>query len=136
LASFVVAESLFPQDFLSAACQTSNSVCLQFFYSLASTMLAILTLTKTSINGILNRGGMFLLSHKHVNTFLMPYLNTPDMSGRGALLDLGAGDGAITEHIQTVAGFTRVLVTEASTPMRWRLKVRALFQVHGLRVPL
>ncbi|XP_054287695.1 protein-L-histidine N-pros-methyltransferase-like [Macrosteles quadrilineatus] len=44
----------------------------------------------------------------------------------GDLLDLGAGDGLITQNL---AGFfSRVYVTEVSRPMRWALKKRG-FQV-------
>ncbi|KAH7701793.1 DREV methyltransferase, partial [Aphelenchoides avenae] len=57
------------ESFLDASLATSNSVCLQLYYSFAASILS-LALTKTSINGILNRGGMFVFSHDQLKGFL------------------------------------------------------------------
>ena len=103
---------------------TSNSICLQLWYNVAASMLGYLTLTKTSINGLLNRGGMFLFSAEHVNRLVVPHLA---IDRRGTLLDLGAGNGDITSYL--AAHFTHTLATEASAPMRWRLSRRPKFSV-------
>uniref|UniRef100_A0A915PPK1 DREV methyltransferase n=1 Tax=Setaria digitata TaxID=48799 RepID=A0A915PPK1_9BILA len=105
------------EKFLQNSLETSNSICLQVYYALVTSMLSI-ALTKTSINGILGRGGMHLFSL----TQLRKFLDIPPewVSYDKKLLDLGAGDGRITATMARLYG--TVSVTEASKVMEWRLK--------------
>ncbi|VDK76369.1 unnamed protein product [Cylicostephanus goldi] len=89
-------------------------------------MSAILStfLSKTSINGLLNRGKMFVFSTDRINTFLdIP----PEwISADKKLLDLGAGDGGITAKLSGIYG--TIYTTEMSQVpiylkvMQWRLR--------------
>uniref|UniRef100_A0A8R1XQ91 DREV methyltransferase n=1 Tax=Onchocerca volvulus TaxID=6282 RepID=A0A8R1XQ91_ONCVO len=105
--------------FLDNSLETSNSLCLQICYALVTSFLSVL-LTKTSINGILFRGGMHLFSLNQLQEFL----EIPDewISHDKMLLDLGAGDGQITAVMARL--YNIVSVTEASKVMEWRLKHR------------
>lgn len=107
------------QHFLQQSLETSNSLCLQFYYALASTLLSFI-FSKTSINGILGRGGMFIFSNEQFRDFL----NLPAEWDRRdkRLLDLGAGDGQVTSVLSEFYG--TVSVTEASQVMEWRLQQR------------
>ena len=107
------------QAFLDASKAQSDSVCLQLWYGFASWILSF-RLSKTSINGILGRGSMFLFSRHQLAAFL-GLDDSWDSSGK-AVLDLGAGDGAVTAVMQHF--FPNVYVTEASQPMLWRLAER------------
>uniref|UniRef100_A0A915D2H9 Methyltransferase-like protein 9 n=1 Tax=Ditylenchus dipsaci TaxID=166011 RepID=A0A915D2H9_9BILA len=97
----------------------SNSLCLQLCYSVASTLLTCL-ITQTSINGVLNRGGMFIFSRNHFRNFVgLP----DDWSPMGKkVLDMGAGDGGVTSVFSEF--FMHVFVTDASKVMQWRLAQR------------
>ncbi|GMT03333.1 hypothetical protein PENTCL1PPCAC_25507 [Pristionchus entomophagus] len=107
------------QQFLDDSLATTESMCLQMWYSLASTILSLL-FTKTNINGLLGRGGMFLFSTDHIRDFL----DIPaEWSSKGhKLLDLGSGDGGVTRHLSAL--YDEVHVTEMSTMMQWRLRQR------------
>ncbi|GMT34101.1 hypothetical protein PFISCL1PPCAC_25398 [Pristionchus fissidentatus] len=105
------------QQFLDDSLATTESMCLQMWYSFASTLLSLL-FTKTNINGLLGRGGMFLFSAGHIKDFLeLPVEWTPKGN---KLLDLGSGDGGVTRHLATF--YDEVHVTEMSTMMQWRLR--------------
>ncbi|KAH7719591.1 DREV methyltransferase [Aphelenchoides avenae] len=107
------------ESFLDASLSTSNSVCLQLYYSFAASVLS-LALTKTSINGILNRGGMFVFSHDQLKGFLgLPDDWSPIDK---AVLDLGAGDGGVTSVMGQF--YNDVYATETSGVMDWRLRQR------------
>ena len=83
----------------------------------------------TDANAYTNRGHMFVLSLDQLKQ-LVPFVNPPvtltvastDTSGTKelALLDIGAGDGGITERI--APGFGRIVTTETSAPMLKKLK--------------
>ena len=80
-------------------------------------------LSRTTVNGLLHRGGMFVLSAAQFRTHLettfpegvLPYY-------RPHLLDIGAGDGGVTARLAPM--FTQVFATEFSTVMQWRLRAR------------
>ncbi|VDO31780.1 unnamed protein product [Onchocerca flexuosa] len=78
-------------------------------YALVTSLLSIV-LTKTSINGILGRGGMHLFSLNQLQQFLE--VSTEWISHDKRLLDLGAGDGQITAVMARL--YKTVSVTEAS----------------------
>ncbi|KAI1730961.1 DREV methyltransferase domain-containing protein [Ditylenchus destructor] len=104
------------ETFIDTSAAISNSICLQLYYSMASAFLSFL-ITKTSINGLLNRGSMFLFSRNHFRNFIgLP----DDWSPVGKkVLDLGAGDGGVTSVFADF--FMHVSVTDASKIMEWRL---------------
>ncbi|GMR33313.1 hypothetical protein PMAYCL1PPCAC_03508 [Pristionchus mayeri] len=112
------------QQFLDESVATTESLCLQMWYSFASTLLSVI-FTKTNINGLLGRGGMFLFSTDHIRDFL----DIPaEWSSKGhKLLDLGSGDGGVTAHLAAL--FDEVHVTEMSTMMQWRLRQRGFVVV-------
>uniref|UniRef100_A0A1I8ECA6 DREV methyltransferase n=1 Tax=Wuchereria bancrofti TaxID=6293 RepID=A0A1I8ECA6_WUCBA len=123
------------ETFLNNSLETSNSLCLQaclflllilftsFPISVCYTFLTSLlsmVLTKTSINGVLGRGGMHLFSLSQLQEFLD--VSVEWVSHDKKLLDLGAGDGQITAIMAQL--YRTVSVTEASKIMEWRLKQR------------
>lgn len=105
------------EKFIEKSFATSNSVLLQIYYAFMSFIFSFF-LSKTSINGILNRGGMFLFSTNQLQEFLQipAEWNPADKQ----LLDLGAGDGGITKKLAAFYG--NVYVTEMSQVMQWRLR--------------
>ena len=74
-------------------------------------------LSRTTANGLAGRGGMFVLSSSQARDFLSPFLQNFD-----TMLDIGAGDGGVTQNISKL--FRKTYATEDSTPMRWRLWMR------------
>uniref|UniRef100_A0A1I7WPJ0 Methyltransferase-like protein 9 n=1 Tax=Heterorhabditis bacteriophora TaxID=37862 RepID=A0A1I7WPJ0_HETBA len=105
------------QKFLDDSTATSNDFCLQAYYALMSTILSFFV-SKTSINGILNRGGMFLFSDTQIREFLNIPVEWDFKASK--LLDLGAGDGEITKKFSSIYG--KIYVTEMSQVMQWRLR--------------
>lgn len=87
----------------------------QIGHSLAKSVLSWF-MTKTSVNGLLQRGSMFVFS----DTQLKQLLNIEDNWRGENLLDLGAGDGMVTQFMAKY--FDRVYTTEVSSTMQWRLK--------------
>jgi protein-L-isoaspartate O-methyltransferase len=82
-------------------------------------------LSRTAINGLLHRGSMFVLSSKQFRSHLLCSYSVDDASAlprKATLLDIGAGDGAVTARLAGL--FTTVYVTEASTVMQFRLRRR------------
>jgi hypothetical protein len=88
-------------------------------YSLAATLLSVFW-SKTSVNGVLGRGQMFLFSTAQIRSFLH-LVDDWTPNGR-KLLDLGAGDGRITSQFSSY--FAEIFVTDASSAMQWRLAQR------------
>ncbi|TKR82392.1 hypothetical protein L596_016125 [Steinernema carpocapsae] len=105
------------EEFLNNSTVLSNSMCLQTYYAIASTFLSIF-MSKTNINGFLNRGGMFMFSRHQFKEFL----DFPDdwIAGDKLILDLGAGDGGVTSVLSEF--YSTVHVTEMSQVMQWRLQ--------------
>nr|CCD14943.1 unnamed protein product [Trypanosoma congolense IL3000] len=81
----------------------------------------------TTANGIVGRGGMFVMSTIQAAQLLLGVsraaaevrLKQEAAPMFGRLLDIGAGDGGVTSRLQPL--FQHVTVTECSMPMRWRL---------------
>ncbi|XP_026290796.1 protein-L-histidine N-pros-methyltransferase isoform X1 [Frankliniella occidentalis] len=96
------------EDFLEQAEAKSESILLQLWHSLVKLLLGWF-FTQTSLNGFLGRGSMFVFSSEQFARLV---------GGRtgGRLLDLGAGDGAVTSQMEPF--FDHVSVTEISAPMR------------------
>uniref|UniRef100_A0A914ZNV8 DREV methyltransferase n=1 Tax=Parascaris univalens TaxID=6257 RepID=A0A914ZNV8_PARUN len=107
------------ESFLEKSFKTSNAICLQLYYAFASAILS-LVLTKTSINGILGRGGMFIFSTDQFREFMQMPSNWNEFDKY--MLDVGAGDGGVTSVLAQF--YKNVAVTEASKIMEWRLAQR------------
>lgn len=105
------------QEFVQNSQRLSDNIFLQFYYSIAVAVLQVF-LSKTSINGILHKGSMFLFSHDHLRQLLN--VNSTWEGQDRNLLDIGAGDGNITRMFEQY--FSKIHVTEASDPMRFRLR--------------
>jgi hypothetical protein len=68
-------------------------------------------------NGLIGRGRMFVYSTNQFKTLLD--LESQNESPFTTLLDIGAGDGSVTERMSSL--FKNVYVTELSPTMQWRL---------------
>jgi SAM-dependent methyltransferase len=84
-------------------------------------------LAVTDVNGLLCRGGMFVLSRAAAGALLAAPLRAAAArrargGGGAALLDVGAGDGDVTARLAPL--FCRVEATEVSWPMVARLTAR------------
>ncbi|XP_075225357.1 protein-L-histidine N-pros-methyltransferase [Lycorma delicatula] len=102
------------RNFLEECERKSDHVILQIWYTLIKSILSWF-LSHTNINGLLKRGSMFVFSSNQG----IRLLNRP-LGSEGTLLDLGAGDGKVT---QVLANFyNKVYVTEVATTMKWALK--------------
>ncbi|XP_066603398.1 protein-L-histidine N-pros-methyltransferase [Prorops nasuta] len=104
--------------FLKQSVERSDSLPLQIWHSVARSALSWF-ISRTSINGLLGRGSMHVFSGEQFQKLM-------DASGFTgpwhSLVDLGAGDGAITAHVAHF--FEKVYATEISPPMRWSLAKR------------
>ncbi|KAG5854345.1 methyltransferase-like protein 9 isoform X2 [Anguilla anguilla] len=110
-------QSYMDQDtkaFLRRSEEKSGWLFTQLYHSFVSTVFSPIV-SRTSINGFLGRGSMFVFSGDQFRQLLRI---SPDWQGH-RLLDLGAGDGGVTD----VMGkhFREVYATEVSTPMKWHL---------------
>lgn len=99
------------EEFLAEAEAKSESIFTQLWYSLVKLLLGWF-FTQTSLNGFLGRGSMFVFSASQFGQLLDGHTGGP----RGRLLDIGAGDGAVTRRMESY--FDQVSVTEISAPMR------------------
>ncbi|GLE02157.1 hypothetical protein PINS_up010995 [Pythium insidiosum] len=86
------------------------------FEAIASTFLGMFY-SLTDANGILGRGQMFVLSREQIKRLLQ----REERVG-GTLLDVGAGDGNVTESIASIVDHVRT--TEVSAPMVANLNKR------------
>jgi len=88
-------------------------------------------MTQTSINGLLGRGSMFVFSRSQLN-LLLGLESVARTSWKGEyLLDLGAGDGEVTQVM--AERFEHTHVTEISTTMKWTLEKKgfSVFEVEN-----
>uniref|UniRef100_A0AC35UBL1 Methyltransferase-like protein 9 n=2 Tax=Rhabditophanes sp. KR3021 TaxID=114890 RepID=A0AC35UBL1_9BILA len=115
-------------EFLINSLNLSNNVCLQMFYSATISFMSIFT-TKTNINGILDRGRMHIFSDDQLQSFLN--LEPEWISSDKTVLDLGAGDGMVTKHLETF--YKNVYVTEMSPIMQWRLGQKGFTTVDPMK---
>ncbi|KAK7504689.1 hypothetical protein BaRGS_00004175 [Batillaria attramentaria] len=102
-------------EFLDACQEKADWVFTQIFHSLAQSVLAWF-MSKTSINGLLGRGSMFVFSHQQFERLL----SLSPVRKADNLIDLGAGDGEVTKVMADY--FSNVYVTEMSPPMIKLLK--------------
>ncbi|XP_047466045.1 methyltransferase-like protein 9 isoform X2 [Mugil cephalus] len=103
--------------FLKQSVEKSGWMFTQLYHSFVSSVLSPLV-SRTSINGFLGRGSMFVFSPDQFRQLLRI---DPDWRAE-RLLDLGAGDGGVTEVMG--AHFRAVYATEVSPPMKWHLQRR------------
>ncbi|CDW52912.1 methyltransferase protein 9 [Trichuris trichiura] len=112
-------------SFLANCEKLSNSLGLQLWHLLCIPVLRIFY-KQTCINALLDRGAMFLFSSAQLGSLLG--FSDKDVSSSCSLnrtvLDLGAGDGHISLRYSHF--FDRVLATEASAFMRYRLKEKGI----------
>ncbi|XP_061519927.1 methyltransferase-like protein 9 isoform X3 [Phycodurus eques] len=121
--------------FLKQSIEKSNWLFTQLYHSFVSNVLTPLV-SRTSINGtlfysrtlllrFLGRGSMFVFSVEQFQKLLNV---GPDWKAE-TLLDLGAGDGAVTEIMR--GHFKEIYATEVSPPMKWHLQ-RRNFKLMGI----
>uniref|UniRef100_A0A8C6T4I3 Methyltransferase like 9 n=1 Tax=Neogobius melanostomus TaxID=47308 RepID=A0A8C6T4I3_9GOBI len=103
------------QAFLKRSIEKSGCVFTQLYHSFVSTVLSPVV-SRTSINGFLSRGSMFVFSSAQFQRILR--VGPEWMADR--LLDLGAGDGGVTQIMGP--HFREVYATEISPPMKWHLQ--------------
>ncbi|XP_042143462.1 protein-L-histidine N-pros-methyltransferase [Ixodes scapularis] len=108
------------QAFLDRSTEKSGWLGTQILHAVVRLFLGWF-ITKTSLNGFLGRGSMFVFSRAQ---FLGLLGFSEDASGPifSSLLDIGAGDGNVTAVLAPY--FRRVDVTEVSPPMRRILQRR------------
>ncbi|XP_030256704.1 protein-L-histidine N-pros-methyltransferase isoform X2 [Sparus aurata] len=110
--------------FLKRSVEKSGWLFTQLYHSFVSTVLGPVA-SRTSINGFLGRGSMFVFSAEQFQQLLR--IGPEWRADR--LLDLGAGDGGVTEVMR--AHFREVYATEVSLPMKWHLQ-RRNYKVLGI----
>ena len=82
-------------------------------------MLIIIILSNKLLEffiSLLHRGQMFVFSKKHLQSLLSSSFSRP------VLLDIGAGDGAVTAILEQTLSPSAIHVTEASPVMQRRLR--------------
>ncbi|CAG2103525.1 unnamed protein product [Medioppia subpectinata] len=129
------------REFVDLCYQKSDQYFTHLFHSIARTILCLF-MSSTSVNGLLGRGSMFVFSDQQFRTLLNDdamssaveavdsgqrngdYCSPIDLSGapmdtssdHRILIDLGAGDGKITEIMSKY--FHKTYTTEISSVMR------------------
>lgn len=102
------------EQFIATCVEKSSWVFTQFFHSVVQIFLSFVVST-TTINGLLDRGKMFVFSNEQFKTLT----GMEDACMNRSMLDLGAGDGMVTANM--ARHFRSVHVTESSSSMRMRL---------------
>ncbi|XP_033105106.1 methyltransferase-like protein 9 [Anneissia japonica] len=110
--------------FLDGCYEQSDWVFTQLSKAIAKTFLSLF-MSQTTINGLLQRGSMFVCSSEQFRTLASIDKNWKASS----MLDLGAGDGMVTKYL--APHFQEVIVTEMSTTMQWRLQEKG-YKVVGV----
>jgi len=103
--------------FISSSFEQSDWIITQLWYNFAKSILSWFY-CQTDINGMLNRGSMFVFSKEQ---FLKLTGINPD-DKLDAMLDLGAGDGRPT--LSMSSSFKETFATEVSPPMRKSLNLK------------
>ncbi|XP_043229123.1 protein-L-histidine N-pros-methyltransferase-like [Amphibalanus amphitrite] len=99
------------EEFLAQCHEKSDWLFTQLWHTLVKSILTLF-MTQTSVNGLLRRGSMFVFSREQ----FVRLLGVSSSWRADRLLDLGAGDGRVTE---VMAGhFGRVSATEVSGTMQ------------------
>ncbi|XP_078274173.1 protein-L-histidine N-pros-methyltransferase [Rhinoraja longicauda] len=101
--------------FLRQSSEKSGWLLVQIYYSLLTSVFGFF-MSRTSINGLLGRGSMFVFSEEQ----LLGLLRVGPEWRTGRALDLGAGDGEVTKIIGSHV--EEVYVTEVSPTMKWQLR--------------
>lgn len=111
------------QAFLDGCLEKADWTFTQIWHSLAKSFLGLF-MTQTSINGVLSRGRMFVFSHAQAQVLLHGLSGSPQYGlwAGDRILDLGAGDGHVTQVL--AAGAQHIDATETSYVMRRRLQER------------
>lgn len=110
--------------FVESCYQKSDWFMTHLYHSVARSFLSLF-MTSTSINGLLDRGSMFVFSANQFRT-LYPEADEMQNESESRLLDLGAGDGKVT-HVMAQF-FRETFVTEVSPVMK-RLLTRSGYSV-------
>ncbi|KAL7979216.1 hypothetical protein Chor_015240 [Crotalus horridus] len=110
--------------FLNNSIEKSGWLFIQLYHSFVSSVFSLF-MSRTSINGLLERGSMFVFSPEQFQRLLK--IN-PDWKSR-RLLDLGAGDGEVTKVMSP--HFEETYVTELSETMIWQLQKKK-YRVLGI----
>ena len=105
--------------FIEQSIEKSDWFFTQMWHNLAKSFLSFFYAT-TDINGLLGRGSMFVISRQQLKNLLAPVMVLDENSPLPEMIDLGAGDGAITEIYKTF--FNKLFATEASKVMRKSLE--------------
>ncbi|XP_071976674.1 protein-L-histidine N-pros-methyltransferase isoform X2 [Engystomops pustulosus] len=103
------------QTFLNRSIEKSGWLSIQLYHSFMSSVFSMF-MSRTSINGLLGRGSMFVFSPEQFQSLLKV---GPDWKSH-RLLDLGAGDGEVTKVMSP--HFEEIYVTEMSQTMIWQLQ--------------
>ncbi|KAM4631859.1 protein-L-histidine N-pros-methyltransferase [Discoglossus pictus] len=103
------------QTFLNRSIEKSGWLSIQLYHSFMSSVFSVF-MSRTSINGLLGRGSMFVFSPEQFQRLLR--IGPEWKSHR--LLDLGAGDGEVTRVMSP--HFEEIYVTEMSQTMIWQLQ--------------
>uniref|UniRef100_A0A8C2S6V4 Methyltransferase like 9 n=1 Tax=Capra hircus TaxID=9925 RepID=A0A8C2S6V4_CAPHI len=118
------------QIFLNNSIEKSGWLFIQLYHSFVSSVFSLF-MSRTSINGLLGRGSMFVFSPDQFQRLLK--IN-PDWKTH-RLLDLGAGDGEVTKIMSP--HFEEIYATELSETMIWQLQKkkyrRVPYQMEGGR---
>ncbi|XP_005998439.1 methyltransferase-like protein 9 [Latimeria chalumnae] len=101
--------------FINGSIEKSGWLFVQLYHSFVSSVFTPF-MSRTSINGLLGRGSMFVFSSQQFQQLLKISSNWKT----NRLLDLGAGDGEVTKVMSP--HFHEVFVTEISPTMRWQLQ--------------
>jgi len=102
--------------FIKTSTEKSEELFTQIYHNFAKVVLSWFY-SQTDINGILQRGSMFVLSREQ-------FLLLTDAMEEDSMIDLGAGDGATT--LSMAPSFNKVYATEASKPMRAILEMKSI----------
>ncbi|CAF2045488.1 unnamed protein product [Rotaria magnacalcarata] len=103
-------------EFIDQSQNRSDNIPLQVLHSLASSLLTVF-IARTSANGLIGRGRMFVYSTNQFKTLLG--LDNNSQFKFKSLLDIGAGDGSVTRRMASL--FEKVYATEMSKVMQWSL---------------
>ncbi|XP_063999014.1 protein-L-histidine N-pros-methyltransferase-like [Pogoniulus pusillus] len=112
------------QIFLNNSIEKSGWLFIQLYRSFVSSIFSLF-MSRTSINGLLGRGSMFVFSPEQFQRLLK--INPEWKSHR--LLDLGAGDGEVTKVMSP--HFEEIYATELSETMIWQLQKKK-YRVLGI----
>ncbi|KFP07980.1 METL9 protein, partial [Oreotrochilus melanogaster] len=112
------------QIFLNNSIEKSGWLFIQLYHSFVFSIFSLF-MSRTSINGLLGRGSMFVFSPEQFQRLLK--INPEWKSHR--LLDLGAGDGEVTKVMSP--HFEEIYATELSETMIWQLQKKK-YRVLGI----